>query len=125
MQDPYDILGIPRGASLQEAKQAYRTLARSCHPDVTGDPASTEMFCRVTQAYEQVCEMCGSTAQTVRVVYVRPRPEPAVAPMQGSSARRPEPESWFASWRRRRQKRRDSVEQELDELIKIMIKLSR
>ncbi|RJQ60518.1 MAG: DUF1232 domain-containing protein [Desulfobacteraceae bacterium] len=32
-QDPYALLGIQRGASAQEIKQAYRKLANQYHPD--------------------------------------------------------------------------------------------
>ena len=33
MRDPYDVLGIPRDASDDEIKKAYRTLSRKYHPD--------------------------------------------------------------------------------------------
>lgn len=32
-KDPYEVLNIPRGASLQEIKHAYRELANKYHPD--------------------------------------------------------------------------------------------
>jgi curved DNA-binding protein CbpA len=126
MQDPYDILGIPRGASQDEARHAYHALAREHHPDVSGDPASAELFCRITAAYEQVCERPGRVqAQTVRVVYrpSAPRPEPMKprGPYEGS-ARRQATSSWWP-WTRRR--RPDDLTEELDDLIKLMIKLSR
>lgn len=123
MQDPYKILGISRGASQDEARQAYRSLARACHPDVTGDPATAERFCRVTDAYRQVCEGgVVTTDYSVRVTYSRPRPAP-ITPVYQGSARRPVTESWWSRWRRA--KRHDSIEEEMDELISLMIKLSR
>lgn len=122
MQDPYDILGIPRGASQEEARRAYRALAREHHPDITGDPASAELFCRATTAYEQVCEECRRPqGQTVRVTFVHRRPEP-VRPVYAGSARRSEPRAWWP-WKRR--ERPDDIAEELDDLIKLMIKLSR
>ena len=33
MRDPYEVLGIQRGASEDEIKKAYRELARKYHPD--------------------------------------------------------------------------------------------
>ena len=33
MRDPYDVLGVPRGASDDDIKKAYRKLSRLYHPD--------------------------------------------------------------------------------------------
>ena len=37
--DPYEVLGIPRNASDQEVKKAYRALSRKYHPNQR-DPQS-------------------------------------------------------------------------------------
>jgi molecular chaperone DnaJ len=54
-QDLYDILGVSRGASDDEIKQAYRALARRFHPDVVRDGNKTDVetkFKEINQAYE-------------------------------------------------------------------------
>jgi len=45
----YDVLGLPRDASPDDVKKAYRKLAREHHPDKGGD---AEKFKKVQEAYE-------------------------------------------------------------------------
>ena len=53
MADPYQILGVARGASEADIKKAYRKLAKELHPDRNKDnPKATERFSRVTNAYD-------------------------------------------------------------------------
>jgi len=52
-RDYYEVLGLKRGASSKEIKQAYRKLARKHHPDVNpGDKTAEELFKEINQAYE-------------------------------------------------------------------------
>jgi molecular chaperone DnaJ len=52
-RDYYEVLGIPRGASKDDIKKAYRKLAVQFHPDKNpGDTASEEKFKEATEAYE-------------------------------------------------------------------------
>jgi hypothetical protein len=46
-RDPRDVLGVERGASPTQVKAAWRRLARSNHPDLTGDdPAASRLATR-------------------------------------------------------------------------------
>jgi molecular chaperone DnaJ len=52
-KDYYSILGVSRGASDKELKQAFRRLARKYHPDVNpGDESAEAKFKEINEAYE-------------------------------------------------------------------------
>ncbi len=51
--DPYKELGVPRTASADEIKKAFRKLAKEHHPDRnTGDKKAEERFKRISGAFE-------------------------------------------------------------------------
>lgn len=50
--DYYEILGVPRDASAEQIKRAYRKLAREHHPDVAGAEVDADRFKEITRAYE-------------------------------------------------------------------------
>ena len=55
MSDPYQILGVSKGASQADVKSAFRKLAKKYHPDQNADnPKAKEKFSQINQAYEIV-----------------------------------------------------------------------
>lgn len=51
-RDYYDILGVPKTASGEEIKKAYRRLALEWHPDRNKTPTAEQKFKEINQAYE-------------------------------------------------------------------------
>ena len=55
MRDPYEVLGIQRGASDEEIKKAYRAKCKRWHPDLNpNDPTAEEHFKEVQAAYDAI-----------------------------------------------------------------------
>jgi len=53
MRDPYDVLGVSKGASAAEIKNAFRKLAKRLHPDANKhDPRAASRFAELNAAYE-------------------------------------------------------------------------
>ncbi len=53
MRDPYEVLGVSKGADEKAVKTAYRRLARDLHPDLhPGDTSAEDRFKEVAAAYD-------------------------------------------------------------------------
>jgi len=53
MKDYYSILGVPRNATQEEIKEAYKRLAKKYHPDRNpGDKTAEEKFKEINEAYQ-------------------------------------------------------------------------
>jgi DnaJ-class molecular chaperone len=48
----YIVLGVNRGADPKKIKDAYRTVVKRYHPDLSGNLSTTEHFLEVKEAYE-------------------------------------------------------------------------
>jgi DnaJ-class molecular chaperone len=55
MRDPYEVLGVTKGASAADIKSAFRKLAKKLHPDANKhDPKAANRFAELNAAYEIV-----------------------------------------------------------------------
>ena len=55
VDDPYKVLGLPKNASDEDVKRAYRALAKKYHPDLNpGDQEAARKMQQVNEAYDQI-----------------------------------------------------------------------
>lgn len=99
MRDPYDILGIERGASLDEIKAAYRRASKAKHPDLGG---SHEEMTELNTAYAYILS-------ELKRGYQQQREE---APRPGQDGR----DDAYAEDERRWQRTYRDIDDELEEL---------
>jgi DnaJ-class molecular chaperone len=53
MRDPYEVLGVGKGADAAAIKSAFRKLAKKLHPDANkNDPKAAQRFSEINSAYE-------------------------------------------------------------------------
>lgn len=51
-RDYYEVLGVPRTATEDDLRRAFRRLARQYHPDVSKEPGAEARFKEINEAYE-------------------------------------------------------------------------
>lgn len=55
-RDYYEVLDVPRTATDDEIKKAYRKLARQYHPDQNKDPGAQARFVEIQEAYDTLSD---------------------------------------------------------------------
>lgn len=55
-RDPYEVLGLPRTATMADVKKAYRKKALKLHPDVNKAPDARERFMEAKNAYQEIVD---------------------------------------------------------------------
>lgn len=67
--NPYEILGVKKGASKQEIISAFRNKAKTCHPDVNRhDPSLEKKFKEINEAYRKLLAL-GDSSNGVQSEY--------------------------------------------------------
>ena len=70
--DLYQRLGVQRGASAEEIKKAYRSLAKQLHPDRNKDkPDAAKRFGEITHAYDLLSDNSEITASIFAMLVKR------------------------------------------------------
>lgn len=52
----YELLQIPRDATVEEIRRAYHELARKFHPDINRDPDANNQFLKIKEAFEHLSD---------------------------------------------------------------------
>jgi hypothetical protein len=68
--DYYKVLEIPRDASVDDIRKAYRAKAKLVHPDVNNSPKANEVFQVVSEAYEVLTDETKRYLHDVKLNYV-------------------------------------------------------
>src|SRR5690348_1102253 len=98
-KDYYKTLDVPRNATPEAIKVAYRRLARKYHPDVSREPLAELRFKEVGEAYKVLKDPATRAAYdlipcpTSYQSRSRPEPKPQATRRPSAAPRQPKPEA--------------------------------
>ena len=78
--DHYKVLGVPRDASSQQIKRAYRERVKQCHPDRSGAVNAAQVFQAVHDAYNTLIHIERRTRYDEQLRFYREAIEPTADP---------------------------------------------
>jgi hypothetical protein len=90
VNDPYQVLDVPRDASLREVTAAWRKLVKEWHPDLRGDANALGRMVQVNAAYEQIL-----AERTGRATQAGPADAPATGTEPAGEPDRPRGRGWW------------------------------
>ncbi len=88
-RDPHDVLGVAPGASHEEVRAAWRSLARQHHPDLTADDPdaarrATRKMAEINAAYASLTRSAGRRRRQAAADDAAARARPAPTPRAGA-----------------------------------------
>ncbi len=114
----YDVLGVPRDATHEDIKQAYRRQVKIYHPDVNPSPDARTMIRQLTEAYDVLSDTYSRNLYDLKLTdphqyftYTHP-------PSQAES-------DDLRAWRTFRRKKAKEERERIDHLIQIKIRFYR
>jgi DnaJ-class molecular chaperone len=72
MKTYYDVLGLPKHATISEIKKAYRTLSKKLHPDMNPDPEAHNKFIEIQEAYEFLSDPSRKHKYDIKIEKITP-----------------------------------------------------
>jgi len=76
---PHEVLGVPRNATSDQARKAFRRKARTCHPDIDPTPGAAERFMALKAAHDEMQRLIERGEEPFQTISV-PREQQAPMP---------------------------------------------
>jgi len=97
-KDYYAVLGLKSTATIEEIRKAYRSVAKTCHPDINPSENAQRKFTELSAAYQilsgkERAEYDLARSARGNATRTRPRPNPYTG-----TSEKPEPQSMRSAW---------------------------